>query len=286
VTTPTTAGQPDVSALLRAGKLDDAVAAVQTAVRSAPADPRHRIALYQLYAVLGRWQKAADQLEVAAELDKSQIMFSTLGRSLCAAELHRAEVFAGTHAPTIFGEPPDWIGPMIQAARFTAESRHDAAAKLRALALEMAPAVAGNIDGRPFAWIADADPRLGPLLEAFVDGKYFWVPFERLRRLSIRLPTDLDDSVWLRATFVWSTGGESMGHVPVRYPGSPEAADPLLRLARATAWSDVGGAQFGLGQRTLATDADDVAIMEVREITITESPDDSAPGAAQDAGRG
>ena len=71
----------------------------------------------------------------------------------------------------------------------------------------MAPTASGTIDGKPFEWIADADPRLGPIMEAMVDGKYYWVPFTRLSRLDIEAPADLRDQVWMPAHFTWSNGG-------------------------------------------------------------------------------
>ena len=83
----------------------------------------------------------------------------------------------------------------------------------------------GSIDGTAFEWIADADPRLGPMLEAMVDGKYYWVPFHRLRTLEIEPPADLRDKVWMPAHFVWANGGEAFGFMPTRYPGSQAADD-------------------------------------------------------------
>ncbi len=63
------------------------------------------------------------------------------------------------------------------------------------------------------------------MLEAMVDGKYYWVPFHRLRTLDIEPPADLRDQVWMPAHFVWTNGGESFGFIPTRYPGSEQAAD-------------------------------------------------------------
>jgi protein involved in temperature-dependent protein secretion len=40
--------------------------------------------------------------------------------------------------------------------------------------------------GNLFAWLADADVRLGPVLEAIVDGKYYWIPFGNLSAITSR----------------------------------------------------------------------------------------------------
>jgi len=144
-----------------------------------------------------------------------------------------------------------------------------AAADVRARAFEAAPAVAGTLDGQPFEWIADADSRLGPLLEVILDGKYYWVPFSRIARMEMDKPTDLRDLVWTPMRFVWTNGGAVTGHVPVRYAGTENAPDDALKLARSTTWQEAAPDCFlGLGQRVLATDAGDHPLLECRAIEL------------------
>ena len=76
-----------------------------------------------------------------------------------------------------------------------------AAARLREQAFAAAPATCGRVDGQSFQWIADADSRLGPMLEVIIADRYFWVPFCRIRRIALEKPTDLRDLVWLPAQF-------------------------------------------------------------------------------------
>jgi type VI secretion system protein ImpE len=70
------------------------------------------------------------------------------------------------------------------------------------------------------------------------------------------------------AHFTWSTGGESYGFIPTRYPGSASAEEDLA-ASRRTEWRTAGGWELGMGQRMLATDADDVAIMDLRRVEFT-----------------
>jgi type VI secretion system protein ImpE len=145
---------------------------------------------------------------------------------------------------------------------------------LRGQALEAAPASPGRIDGEPFAWIADADGRLGPMLEVILEGRYCWVPFQHLRTLVLEEPTDLRDLVWAPAHITWSNGGETVAFVPSRYPGSESSPDARIRLARLTDWVDRGEGLFtGLGQRMLTTDAGDYALLATRRIEIDQPPD-------------
>ena len=128
------------------------------------------------------------------------------------------------------------------ADRVAARHRHAAEAARRSRcaqrAFEAAPTSAGTIDGQPFEWIADADMRLGPVCEAVINGRYYWVPFERLTKIDLEAPADLRDVVWMPAHFQFSNGGEAVGLIPTRYPGSESADDAQVRLARKTVWNE------------------------------------------------
>jgi type VI secretion system protein ImpE len=169
----------------------------------------------------------------------------------------------------VLGKPDNWLALLLEALRLAAEERYEESGQVRAQALEGAPMTPGSIDGVPFDWIADGDMRMGPVLEAIVNGRYYWVPFSHVARLTIEKPTDLRDLVWMPAYFTWANGGEGVGLIPTRYPDSQASQDTDLRRARKTLWMERPGGLFvGLGQRMLATDEGEYAIMSVREITL------------------
>ena len=142
---------------------------------------------------------------------------------------------------------------------------------LRGRAFESAPTRAGRLDGQPFTWLADADGRLGPMLEAMLDGKYYWIPFSRISRINLPAPTELRDLIWAPAHFTWANGGASAGFIPTRYPGTETAADGPLRLGRTTSWAEPApDLQVGLGQRIWATDADDHPFLSVRAVEFND----------------
>jgi type VI secretion system protein ImpE len=183
--------------------------------------------------------------------------------------LLRREVFQAKRTPLIFGEPMEWMGELIQAHTLAAKGEFAAADESRARAFAAAPASSGSINGEPFEWIADADSRLGPMLEAIIEGKYYWVPFSRLKSIQTEKPTDLRDLVWLPARFTWTNGGSAPGHLPVRYPGTEDSGDGPLRLARKTEWRQPsGGTSLGLGQRLLATDAGEYPLLACRSLEV------------------
>jgi type VI secretion system protein ImpE len=117
--------------------------------------------------------------------------------------------------------------------------------------------------------VADADSRLGPVLEAMMNGRYYWVPFSRLSAVTIEAPEDLRDMVWMPAHLQFENGGEMVALIPTRYPGSESSEDGLIKLARKTVWQEVAADTYhGLGQRVIATDVIDMPLMELRTLTL------------------
>jgi type VI secretion system protein ImpE len=271
---------------LREGNLDQALAQLQDAVRKEPSNARYRIFLFQLLSLLGQWERAQKQLEVVGELDKLAMPMVQTYRHALRCEAERAAVFAGKAAPTTLGEPSRWIALLVEALRVAGQGGHAQAETLRAEALEAANARGGTIDGQPFAWIADADSRLGPVVEAVMNGRYYWIPFESIARMKFEPVRDLRDLVWTPVELMLQNGGEMVALIPTRYPGTEAVADGQLRMARKTEWLEQpgggastghepalrGGSCVGCGQRLLATDQGEHALLEVRSIEMEGAP--------------
>jgi type VI secretion system protein ImpE len=190
-------------------------------------------------------------------------------REALRCEALRAEVFAGQRSPLVFGNPDQATALVLEALKLSGKSEHLRARQLLEQAYEVIPTTSGTINGEPFDWIADADSRIGPYLEAIVNGNYYWIPFYRISRIQVDEPVDLRDMVWMPAHFTWANQGEAVGLIPARYPGSEASGDPLIRLNRKTEWLDRGGDVYhGLGQRMLATDAGEYPLLDVRDIRL------------------
>ncbi|MCB1915505.1 MAG: virulence protein SciE type, partial [Rhodocyclaceae bacterium] len=228
-----------------------------------------RTFLFQLLSVLGNWERAANQLEVVGELDAGALPMVQMYREALRCEVVRGKVMSGSTAPLLFGHPEDWIAILIEALLSEGQGKPEDGAKLREQAFDLAPTTAGTINGQPFEWIADADMRLGPVCEAVINGRYYWLPYARLNRIVLEAPEDLRDFVWMPAHFEFANGGEMVGIIPTRYPGSESDPDPLIRLARKTDWADAGnGVYVGRGQRVLTTSEGDFPLLDVREIVL------------------
>ena len=270
----------DTSAAENALKDGDALRALKLLteqVRAHPQNAKLRVFLFQLMCVLGQWDRALNQLNVSLELDAGTLPMVQTYREAIACEALRLKVFAGLKAPMLFGEPETWDALLIEAMLREGRNETDAARQLREKALELAPATAGTADGQAFAWIADADTRLGPMLEAIINGKYYWLPWNRLSQVTIDPPEDLRDAVWMPAHFEFTNGGEVVGLIPTRYPDTVLASGDALALARATDWRENSPGVFtGLGQRLIATDTGDFGLMDLRSVTLTHVEPPSA----------
>ena len=262
---------------LKGGDPVAALAQLQEQVRAKPADPKLRIFLFQLLCVVGQWERALNQLNVASSLDPAALPMAQTYGDAVRCETLRDDVFEGKKSPMIFGQPDQWLALLIESLLLAGRGEHERSQQLRSAAFDEAPASQGDIDGRPFSWIADADSRLGPVLEAVINGRYYWVPFSRLVKIQIEPPEDLRDMVWMPAHLQFENGGESVALIPTRYAGSETASDGLIALARKTVWEELApDTHRGLGQRIFATDTGDVPLMEIRTISLTGSTDEPA----------
>ena len=256
--------------LLKAGQPAAALNALTEQVRAKPADPKLRVFLAQLLCVLGQWERALNQLTVAAEMDPLAVPMKQVYGEAVRCEGVRAEVFAGKRTPMIFGQPDEWLAILIESLLRAGRGELELAENLRQRAFDAAPAPPGTIDGVAFDWLADGDMRLGPVLEAFVNGRYYWIPFARIAEIKVEPPEDLRDCVWTPAHLLFENGGEVLALIPTRYEGSQDSADGELQLARKTEWVESRPDVWtGLGQRVFSSSAGEHPLMDARIIAFS-----------------
>jgi type VI secretion system protein ImpE len=266
---------------LKNGDVAAALAHLQEQVRAQPSNAKLRIFLFQLLCVRGEWERALNQLKVASGLDASALAMAQMYGEAVRCEAIRRDVFAGKKVPMIFGEPEQWLALLIESLLVAGRGEKERSAELRSRAFEDAETSAGEINGQPFEWVADADSRLGPVLEAVINGRYYWVPFSRLAAVTVEEPEDLRDMVWMPAQLQFENGGESVALIPTRYPGSETSDDGLIALARKTVWDEVSeDTHHGLGQRVIATDVVDVPLLELRKLVVHASVADAGASPA------
>jgi len=228
--------------LFQAGKLGEAVQALGAELRDNPGDARRRTFLFELLCFAGEYQRAEKQLDVLASDGRSSEMGALLYRAALHAERIRQAIFEQRDYPA--------SGPAPE------------------------PPSAGTLNGKPFTFFSDADPRLGARLEVFAAGDYLWIPYEHISSIEMEAPKRLRDLLWSPA--IVRTGpafkGKELGEVllPVLSPLSWKHSNDQVRLGRATEWEDDGtGAVVPLGQKMFAVDEDEVPILEIRKLEFT-----------------
>ena len=256
--------------MLRSGDLAGALAAQTAVLREHPTDQIARISLIHLLVLRGEWDRAESQLLTVAKQDGALQMATAMYRGLLSAEEERARVVAGTTAPNLPPGSPPYVADRIAALHAVQVERHADAEALIARARSAEPVVTGMIDGLGFSSLSDYDDILGPVLEVFAGGRYFWVEFARLQNIGLQAPRSTLDLVWLPATMRERDGVEARVHLPVHYAGTHGHEDPLVRAGRKTAWEDVGGFAFrGFGPRLwLADGARELPMLSVRTLTF------------------
>ncbi len=256
--------------------LQQQVEELQAAIRKKASDADLRVHLFQLLCVMGSWKRALAQLQVSAQLAAKALPMAQTYREAIKCEVFRAEVFAGKRAPQVLGKPPEWIGSLIEALKHDADGRPDAAAQLRAKALNAAQPAPFVVDKVECEWLCDADSRLGPVCEVIANGQYYWLPFESCSGISLEKPVDLRDLVWLPAEIMLPNEGRVPALIPTRYVDTDKStatnADQL-KLASATEWVERSeGSWFGIGQRLWTSDQNDHPMLDTRMLASMAAP--------------
>lgn len=259
----------DADDLLRDGDLDGARTALVEIVRAQPQDERARMFLFQLFAIIGEWQKARLQLTTLAQLSPEAQMLSVAYGQAIDAEIQRAEAWAGKTDILVHGGGDGWAGDFARALDCFAQGQTDQGEALRAQAFDAVPDMPGELDGMAFDWIADSDSHFGPCCEAIIAGRWGLLPFDRVQQIESTGARDLRDLVWYPVQIVFRTGQSVAAMLPTRYPGTENAGSSAEKLCRSTQWLDGVGGERGVGQHLLSLSAgEEVQLLSLRRLSF------------------
>lgn len=261
--------------VLQGQSLTTALAQSESAVKAAPADADKRAEWVQLLLLYGDWPRASTQLSAWQALTPQAVPTTQQLADCVAAEMQREQVFSGEIAPAFFTPPQEW--PLLLAEALRASLPQ--ASQLRDRAFELAAENAGQLalssdeesaPARDFAWLADADSRLGPICELFLDHRYFWVPLQELESIRFQPPQNVVHLVWVPAMVKWRSGKQQVCQIPARYPLT-EGCEDAHRLGRKTDWLTLSdnGHYAGQGQKSWITDDEEYALLTLRQIQFT-----------------
>jgi type VI secretion system protein ImpE len=269
IAAPRASAEDVIDARLASGDVSGVRHALVDAARHAPADQRIRMFLCQVLCIEGAWDRARTHLRALATLSpEAQMLAAAYGQAI-EAERQRAAAMAGDERASLLVRAGTWAEEFVDALAAVGPD----AALLRRRALDASPDMPGEVDGRKFDYLFDADSRFGPMFEAIVAGRWGLIPFAAVEEITTDGPVDLRDLVWLPAEIRLRDGAGLAALLPVRYPGTELRDDDALRLARRTEWRDEEDAVHGLGQHLWTlSDGEDVGILGFRRIRFADRP--------------
>ena len=252
------------AALFHAGRLDDAVAAAQAALRKAPTDINARVLLGELLAFTGNLERADVVLDAASAIDPSTALVVAEFRQLVRADMARRQLFRDGRVPEFLADPTET--QRLQLAALVALRAGDLAEAMRQTeAAEAArPRAPGRHGDAAFDDMRDADDLLAGSFEVLTTtGKYFWIPTERVQTLEFHPPKRPRDLLWRRASMSVAEGPDGEVYLPAVY-AADDAMNDALRLGRETDWRQGdGGPVRGVGQRLFIVGEEAVPMMEL-----------------------
>lgn len=237
---------PTARELFAAGRLESAIESLGVELRSNPTDTQRRVFLFELLTFAGEYDRASKQLDVLARGGPDNELAVLPYRASLQGERVREHMFSTGDFPSTPAPSP----------------------------------ISGTLNGRPFASIEDADPRLGARLEVMAGGRYMWIPFAYVDAIHLEAPRHLRDLRWAPARV--STNAQmkdaELGEVllPALSPIAWKLEDPELRLGRAADWVELPDGSFTpVGQKLLRVDDEYVPLLEMRDLVITPSAAES-----------
>ena len=257
--------------LYKAGRLAEAIEAQVQEVKASPLDQSKRLFLFELLAFSGELDRARRQVEALNYTDNDLERAAVNYRKLLDSEQARRDLFARGVAPGFFGEPAEHLRLRLAAVNCLQRRQagggrgtHRPRRTRRLLPSN------GQLNGRPFEVLRDADDLLSGVLEVMAQGRYFWAGLEQVRLVATNPPRFPRDLLYLPARLELATeAGEVF--LPALYPGSHQHADDQVKLGRMTDWKDLGdGLTQGLGLHTYLVDEDAISLLEWREFRLPE----------------
>lgn len=254
----------------QAGKLQDAIDAMNAEVRANPGDIDRRGFLAELLCFEGNLERADKLLDLMGTQDPSVAVGVTLFRQQVRAEMARQEFYRDGRLPEFLGDPPDHLKLHLEAAVALREGDGADAARLLDAAEEQRPKVSGVCNGKAFDDLRDLDDTTAGFYEMLTStGKYYWVPTERVTSLEMHRPQRPRDLIWRRASVEVAEGPDGDVYIPVIYAGAGPEVDERTKLGRVTEFVGGDGSPTrGVGQRTFLIGEEAVPILEIQSLTI------------------
>jgi type VI secretion system protein ImpE len=255
-----------------AGDLKAAIAAQTEEVKKHPADSARRGFLSELLCFSGEWERADKQLDLLGTQDPQAMVGIALFRHLLRAEQARQQFWSEGRLPEFLEQPSPWLRLHIDASIRLREGEPKEAKAMLAQAEEQRPKLHGTCDGQPFDDLRDLDDVTASFFEVLTsNGKYYWIPMERVESIDFREIVRPRDLLWRRVHMVVQGGPDGEVYLPTLYAGTHQQDDDKIRLGRATDWKSAqDGPIRGIGLRTFLIGSTDKTVLALQQLTITQ----------------
>ena len=202
----------------KAGNLSEAVAAATEEVKQHPTDTSRRGLLVELLCFAGDLQRADLQLDAMGHQDPQSMLGISMFRQLVRAEQARQQFFGEGRLPEFLDQPAPHLQCHLEASIRLREGHPSEAAELLEEAERQRPAVAGTSGDQPFEDMRDIDDLTASFFEVLTsNGKYYWIPMERVALIEFRAPVRPRDLLWRRVHIVVRDGPDGeVGCAPRR----------------------------------------------------------------------
>ncbi|HVJ51866.1 MAG TPA: type VI secretion system accessory protein TagJ [Aliidongia sp.] len=252
----------EAGAFFHEGKLAEAIAAANAAVKQSPTDLGARLLLAELLLFDGKLERADTMLDAAASLEPEAAMVLAEFRQLLRAEQARRQVLSEGRVPEFLGEPTSTQTHLLQALVALRNGDAAAAAEQAQAAEAARPAVTGTGGDARFSDFRDADDLCAGNFEVLTTtGKYFWIPTERVVSMEFHPAKRPRDLYWRRCSMIVRDGPDGDVYLPALYPAD-DSTGHLLRLGRGTEWSETAPVR-GTGQRLFLVGEEGVPMQQL-----------------------
>lgn len=254
-----------------AGDLSGAINATLELVKQHPIDTGKRAFLCELFCFAGDWERADKQLELIAKQDAEAMVGAGLIRQLIRAATARQEFYQEGRLPEFLGEAPPLLQRHLKASIALRGQAVSEAAHLLAEAEKQRRPTPGRCNGKPFDDWRDLDDLCAPFFEVFTsNGKYYWIPFDRVQVIEFRAPEHARDLLWRSAHLTFAEGSDAEVFLPALYVDSSASSSDRLKLGQMTEWRNDGdGLTRGVGQRMFLAGEEAQAIMELERVEFS-----------------
>ena len=251
-----------------AGNLREALEAATDEVRGHPTDTAQRGFLAELLCFSGEFERADRQLDTIGQQEPQAMVGVSMYRQLIRAEMARQQFFTEGRLPEFLDKPSPAIQIYLEASIELREGDAPKAAQRLEEVEQQRFHVSGRCDGEPFDDLRDLNDLTAACLEVLTsNGKYYWIPIEKVESIELHPPKRPRDLIWRGARMVVDQGPDGEVFLPTLYPNTHASDDDKLRLGRATDWigGDDSPAQ-GVGLRTFLVGEGDRTILQINQI--------------------